>query len=223
MKIKILNPEKNKILVLIHGGNSSFEEWDEYLEYFQNYCLYLVSISGHGDDFENDYTSIKENAKSICDFIKNRSDNCYVFGRGLGAQIALEMIQEEPTLIKKVIFESLSCCYLGLLKTPIRISAKLRFKEDEEAVNNKKQLTKAKFKKMVNDNTSFVLDARINNFSNKAYLMYSSNDDKFFKKSADLLKEYIKDIEIKTYTYGHLFGLTYVKEIINDILNFLSK
>lgn len=223
MKIKVLGDNSLPPLVLIHGGNSTYEEWDRYVTYFQNkFSLYLVSISGHGDDFDSDYDSIYVNAKDIATYFKdNNITSIYVYGRGLGAQVALALIEEEPALVSKVIFESISCVSLGLYKFPMRIGMNASYKEDEEALKLKKRLPKYKFKKMINDNTSFVLDVRINEFKNKALVIYSSDDDKFFHKSAELLSKYIQDIQIKKYNYGHLLGLTHFDDIILDIEKFL--
>lgn len=224
MKIKVLGEKTLPALVLIHGGNSSSDEWNVYFKYFENkYCLYLVSITGHGEDFDSDYTSIHDNAKEICDYLKmNSIDSCYAFGRGLGAQIILSMIEQAPELFSKIILESVSCMYLGLYKYPLRLAAGLNYKVDDEDIKQKKKMPKYKFKKMVKDNVSFVLDIRINNFQNKALVLFAENDDKFFAKSAALLKNYINDSIVKQYPYGHLFGLTNVDDIINDILDFLT-
>ncbi len=223
MKIKCINDISLPPLVLIHGGNSTLEEWEKYVEYFKDkYSLYLVSISAHGEDFDNEYTSIHTNAEDIITYFKeNNITSIYVYGRGLGAQIALAIIEQAPSLVSKVILESISCISLGFYKLPMRLGMTKSYQEDEEAIKLKKRLPKYKFKKMIYDNTSFVLDIRINEFKNKALVMYSENDDKFFQKSAELLSRNIQDIQIKKYNYGHLFGLTHFNDIILDIEQFL--
>lgn len=225
MKIKELINQESKInLVLIHGGNSTYNEWDEYVKYFETiYNLYLVSISGHGDAFDEEYSSINQNAMEIINYFKEKKNsNIFLFGRGLGGQIALSIIEQEPNLVSKVILESVSCVSLSYLKYPLYFSMCHNYKEDKDAIEQKLRMPKYKFKKMIKDNTNFVLDVRINAFKGEALILYSENDDKFFQKSAVLLKSNVQNSTIKSYNLCHLFGLVHFCDIIKDINEFLK-
>lgn len=225
MIIKRIEGNSEEVLVLIHGGNSTSEEWNKYIPLFSKYyTLYLVTISSHGEDYNNPYTSIFDNAKDIYDKLTKMNVNSIcVYGRGLGSQIALSLIEQYPDFVKKVVFESLSCMPLGFYRHLMRIGSIRSYKNNEEDIANHKILTKKEFKKMVKDNVNFCISLKAANYKNKALIMYAHFDDDFIKKSAEQLCNFIKDAEVKEVDGLHNFGLEKVDEVSSLVLDFLER
>ncbi len=217
---KIIN-ENKPLLVLIHGGNSTPSEWKQYVEVFKEYfSLWLITIPGHGKDSSSNYEAIRTNATNFINEIKKEYDECYVYGRGLGGQIAIAMCLEDGNFVKKAIFESTLCVTAGFLSIPFKIKAKL-YKPNPEDVINGYFLSKEKFCLMVRDNISFTLDNRVKECESKVYVLYSDNDDKLIVKSADYLCGYFKNSTRAKYSFGHSLGITNFEDVYPNILSFL--
>lgn len=225
MKYKIINDLNPKTLILIHSGNSSIEEWNEFIDKEkENYRLILISISGHGDDRENQYTSIEQNAQEICSMVKEKGYyNCFIYGRGLGGQIALSMIENAPELFSKIILESTICEPSSFIRKLFQISAIRSYKPTDKEIEEKGKLSIEKFKYMTKDSTKFSIDSRINGYSGKCLSLYSSFDDKLFKKSSLFLSNYVQNTTIKSYSLPHYFGIYNLNDIILDIDKFLRE
>ena len=220
---KIIN-ENKPLLVLIHGGNSSPSEWKEHVEALKdNFSLWLITIPGHGKDHTSPYEAIRVNAVNFLNEIKKEYNECYVYGRGLGGQIAVAMCLEDGNFVKKAIFESTLCITAGLLTFAFRLNSRLSYRPNIEDVEKGLCLSKQNYALMVRDNTAFALDNRVNECNTSVYVLYSENDDKLISKSADHLCGYFKNSTRAKYQFGHHLGITHFKEIFPSLEEFLLK
>ena len=218
---KIKNDDK-PLIVLLHGGNSTASEWDKHVEVLkEHFSIWLFHIPGHGKDKDSRYEPIRYNAENLINEIKKEYDYCYVYGRGLGGQIAISMMLEDGNFIKKAVIENPLCIDMGLMKFPFRMAMTSSYNPSLEAIENGLMLSKDKFKLMVRDNTSFVLDKRIYDSKSKLYVLHAEKVDKFIITSADYLCGIIKDSIRKTYPYDQYLGLTHFDEVFPPILDFL--
>lgn len=212
---KIVNDNK-PLLVLIHGGNSSPSEWKEYKEALkEHFSLWLFTIPGHGEDSNSQYEAIRTNAVNFLNEIKKEYKECYVYGRGLGAQIAIAMCLEDGDFVKKAVFESALCVTAGIWTLPFRIKSAFYKPTGENS------LSKQNYMLMVRDNTAFTLDNRVNECKTNVYVLYSDNDDKLIRSSADVLCGYFKNPTRASYSYGHHLGITNFNDIYPNLLSFL--
>ncbi len=215
MEIKKIESDK-PLLILLHGGNSSGEEWNDLIDTFkEDYSLWIPTFSGHGHD-ENGYTSIYENAEELYHLAKEKYSSVKVIGRGLGGQVALRMMEFDKDFISHVILESCLCVPTGLLKWMLVFNAKVSYYPKEGQMNKKN------FIKMIKDNSSFMLQQSIVDFEGKALILYASDEDKLMKKSASYLKEYLKNSKLIELPYGHGMGLTHRDELLEYWKPFLN-
>lgn len=217
---KIIN-ENKPVLALIHSGNSTPDEFKDYIEILKDdFSLWLFTIPGHGKDFESDYEPIRVNAVNFLNELKKETDKCYILARGLGAQIAIAMALEDSNFVKKAVVESPLCVSLGLMTYAFRLKARF-YKPDFEAVSKGLCLSKEKHRLMVRDNTSFVLDNRVHECNTSIYVLHAEKDDKALIQSADYICGYFKNSKRGEYPYPHDFGISHFNDVVPDIKAFL--
>ena len=206
---------ENPLLILIHGGNSSESEWDDVInDLSKNYSLWIPTLSGHGQD-EGPYTSIYDNASSLLEEAKKHYVHAKVIARGLGAQVAIRMMEYDKDFLTHVILESPLCIKTGLLKWMLLFNAKISYEPKEG------QMEKKKFISMLKDNSSFILQQSIVEFNGEVLIMYASGEDKLISKSASYLDEYLMHSKILSLPYQHNMGLSHRDELLSYWLKFL--
>ncbi len=219
-----IESKNDKILVLVHGGNSSPREWDKYIPYLKDkFTLYIITLSGHGEDYNNPFTSIKDNAESIYNILsKDYVKSIYLYGRGLGAQVSLKFIEMYPNFVNKVIFESLSCIQIGYYRHFLKAGALLKYKDDDEDIKKHLKLSKKQFKKMLTENLNFYINLEATNYKNEALVLYARFDDDYIKKSAEQIKNFIEKVTVKEIDGLHNFGVEKVEDVVQIINEFMK-
>ncbi len=183
------------LLILIHGGNSTKEEFDDIFPILEkNFSIWIYTISSHGKDCNNPYTSIYNNAEELLKKVSEKYETCYVYGRALGSQIAIEMALQSPKVVTKIILESPLCVMTFFMKHIFRIHESMSYKPNEEDVKNGKMLSKENFVRMVKDNLTYALDTRVQQFTGDILIFYSQSEDKLIKKSIKMLKTYVQNV-----------------------------
>ena len=120
MIYKEYGQENEKVMVFLHGGGLSWWGYEEVAEKLsEKYHVILPVLDGHSDS-DRTFTSIRDNAVDIINFIEERFDG-HIFllgGLSLGAQIALEILSLKEDICKYAVIES-------ALVIPSQITAKL--------------------------------------------------------------------------------------------------
>lgn len=109
MKYKYIGKSEGKTILLIHGGGLSWWAYDALIKLLSNdYCVIAAIIDGHGESYETDFMSIQQTAQNILNDLKNMNKESVflIIGFSLGAQITLELLQNNPNIAAHFIIES---------------------------------------------------------------------------------------------------------------------
>ena len=186
--------KNNKKIILIHGFQSPYQVWDEYIEYYKSdYHIIVPILPGHNPKKKEEFISFKECAKEIEDYlISNYGNDVYaIFGMSMGGVLTATIWKNKRLNIEKVIFDgSPLVSYNNFIKKfmtkfYIDITHKSRQREQktlEQAVNNIITRDKLKFLlqaldnmsddtiiKYINDIGSFKLSNNIDTKNTKIY------------------------------------------------------
>ncbi len=117
------------VLLFIHGGGVSGWMWEEHVAYFHNYHCIVPDLPGHGMSEAKECFSIKKCAEELIDYLKTNVPNkeIIVVGFSIGAQIALEMLAKEPTMIDYAMINSATVKPMPLIKKMVKPTALLSY------------------------------------------------------------------------------------------------
>lgn len=102
------NKDKEKI-ILIHGFESPYQIWEEYIEHYKNdYHIIVPILQGHNPNMKEDFLSFEESAKDIEHYYISRyGKNVFaVYGMSMGGVLTSKIWQNKKLNIDKVILES---------------------------------------------------------------------------------------------------------------------
>lgn len=216
MDILEFGNKENKKIILIHGFQSPYQVWDEYIKYYEkDYHIIVPILPGHNPKKKEEFISFKECAKEIEDYlISNYGNDVYaIFGMSMGGVLAATIWQNKRLNIEKVIFDGSPLVSYNIfikkfmIKFYIDITHKSQRREQitlEQAVNNIITKDKLKFLLHVLDNMS---DDTIVNYINdignfkllkntdakntKIYYYYGTKSNEMFaKKTAKYIKKH---------------------------------
>ncbi len=100
---------ENKIILLIHGFQSPYQIWNEYIEHYKkDFHIIVPILPGHNPKSKDEFVSLEQTAKEIEDFcISNYSNDIYaIYGMSFGGVVASKLWQNKRLLIGKLIFDS---------------------------------------------------------------------------------------------------------------------
>ena len=105
---KEFGPIEAPLLVFIHGGGVGGWMWEEQVKFFHEYHCLVPTLPEHGGQKGDMPFSISESAKQINDLIVEKANGqiINVVGFSLGAQILVEMLSLQPTLINRAMINS---------------------------------------------------------------------------------------------------------------------
>lgn len=102
------NKSKEKI-ILIHGFESPYQIWNDYIDYYKKDFHVIVPIlPGHNPKEKEDFISFDKCAEELEDFyMRNYGNQVYaVYGMSLGGVLASYVWMNQKLIIKKLILES---------------------------------------------------------------------------------------------------------------------
>lgn len=102
------NPNKEKI-ILIHGFESPYQIWDDYVEYYKNdYCVIVPVLTGHNINEYTDFISLEKCAKELEEYciLKYGNEIFAIYGMSMGGVYASMLWQNKKLQIHKLIMES---------------------------------------------------------------------------------------------------------------------
>lgn len=115
------NPENDKI-ILIHGFESSYQIWNDYIQHYQeNYCVIVPILTGHNINENEDFISFEQCAKELEDFYIHQFGNevYAIYGRSMGGVLASCIWKNKRLQMSKLILENSTLLSYGNMMTKI--------------------------------------------------------------------------------------------------------
>ena len=245
MEILEFGNKENKKIILIHGFQSPYQVWNEYIEYYKDkYHIIVPILQGHNPKKKEEFVSFKESAKEIEDYIiSNYGNDVYaVFGMSMGGVLTATIWENKRLNIEKVIFDgSPLVSYNNFIKQfmirfYIDITHKSQRREQktlEQAVNNIITKDKLNFLLQALDNMSdativnyingignFKLSNKIDTRNTNIYYYHGTKTNEMLaKKTARYIKKYYPNSNIICFKgNGHCeYSLLNPKEMIKEL------
>ena len=108
MLIKEFGDKQKRKLILVHGFQSPWQVWEQYIEYYKNdFHIIVPVLSGHNPDCKKDIVSFSRDAQEIEDFVISHYGNKIyaIFGMSMGGVLAATLWQNRNLSFEKVIFD----------------------------------------------------------------------------------------------------------------------
>ena len=108
MEILEFGNKENKKIILIHGFQSPYQVWDEYVKYYEkDYHVIVPILPGHNRKKKEEFISFKECAKELEDYIiSNYGNDVYaIYGMSMGGVLTATIWENNRLNIEKVIFD----------------------------------------------------------------------------------------------------------------------
>lgn len=102
------NP-KNEKIILIHGFQSPYQIWDDYIDYYKNdYCVIVPILAGHNINEKEDFVSFDICAKELEEYYITKYGNKVfaIYGMSMGGILASYIWKNKNIEIEKLILES---------------------------------------------------------------------------------------------------------------------
>lgn len=202
------NPD-GEILLFIHGGGVDGWMWEQQLASFQDCCVLVPTLQGHGVRSNEHAFSIRQNAEELLILLeqKNNGRSIHVAGFSIGAQIALEMISLSPGLFRSAMINS---ALLKPMKSAVpliepavkltypliqnrrfaRLQAKTLYVDGdffESYYETSRQMGRRTLTDMLEENLCFSLPAGIGESSTRILATAGEKEQRAVRKSAELL------------------------------------
>ena len=113
------NPKKDKI-ILIHGFESPYQIWNDYIEYYKNdYCVIVPILTGHNVNEDTDFESFEKCVKELEDYYISKYGRKVfaIYGMSMGGVLASILWQNQNIKIDKLIMESSPLLGFGNMMT----------------------------------------------------------------------------------------------------------
>ena len=102
------NPKNDKI-ILIHGFQSPYQLWNDYIDYYKNdYCVIVPILAGHNINENDDFVSFDICAKELEEYYITKYGNKVfaIYGMSMGGILASYIWKNKNIEIEKLILES---------------------------------------------------------------------------------------------------------------------
>jgi pimeloyl-ACP methyl ester carboxylesterase len=122
--------DKNaSLMVFLHGGGVSSWMWEKQIQYFKHYHCVAVDLPEQGKSRNTEEFSIKNSAEKAIELIENvaKDKTVIVIGFSLGAQVTIQMLSLNPSLIDFAFINSALVRPQPLLSKMIRPSIHFTF------------------------------------------------------------------------------------------------
>lgn len=113
------NPKNDKI-IFIHGFESPYQIWDEYIEYYKkDFCIIVPILTGHNINENTDFISFEKCLNELEAFYISKYGNKVfaIYGMSMGGVLASLLWENKKLEIKKLIMESSPLLGYGKLFT----------------------------------------------------------------------------------------------------------
>ncbi|WP_082881325.1 alpha/beta fold hydrolase [Lederbergia galactosidilytica] len=207
MFIKEAGGKTGSLLVFLHGGGVSGWMWNQQLEYFNRYHLFIPDLPGHGQSRDESDFSIKQTANDLSKWIKEKAADkkLIVVGFSLGAQILVEILHQEPELIDYAVINSAlvrpnallhrfirpmvkSTAFLVKNQTFARIQSKELYINEEDFTvyfQESKQMKTETLIQVLQENMSYALPKDYHKARAEILVTVGEKEKKMMRKSAE--------------------------------------
>ena len=242
MKYIEYGKENIDVIILLHGGGLSWWNFREVAELLQsNYHVILPILDGHANS-DKDFTTIKNNALEILEYIETNYNGFVrmIGGLSLGAQIVLEILSLKKDVCQYAIIESalvvpskltyyfnkpaFGSCY-GLIKQ--KWFSKLQFqslKIKEHLYDDYYQdtclITKENMINFLEENSIYTLKESIKDTNAKVLIYVGQKESHVMRKSAQIIHRTIPNskLSILPNLYHGEFSINHASEYVREIL-----
>ena len=104
MEILEFGNKANKKIILIHGFQSPYQVWNEYIEYYKNkYHIIVPILIGHNPNKKEEFISFDNVVKEIEDYYisKYGNDVYAIYGMSMGGVVTAQLWQNKRLNAKK--------------------------------------------------------------------------------------------------------------------------
>ena len=251
MEILEFGNKENKKIILIHGFQSPYQIWNDYIKYFEkDHHIIVPILPGHNPKKKEEFVSFKECAKEIEDYyISKYGNNVYaIYGMSMGGVLTATIWENKKLNIENVIFDGSPLVSTNniiqkfMIKFYLDITHKSQRREQrtlEQAVNNIITRDKLKYLLQVLDSmsddtiTNYIKDIGkfklSNNIDTKNTAIYyyhgTKSNEMLAKKSANYIKKYYPTANIISFKgNGHCeHSLFKAEEMIKELNKVLKK
>ncbi len=180
MEIKTYGNIGNKKLILIHGFESPWQIWEDYIKYYKKDFFVIVPIMpGHNLMQKEDFKSFDKCAKEVEEFCINNFGNeiFAVYGMSMGGVMASFLWKNKKLNIQKLILESSPLTSFGKIVT--KVLTKQYLNMTHKVQNGDKKLLKQAVNSMVTEDKLNHFEQLLNNISDKTIINYLNEIEKF--------------------------------------------
>lgn len=222
MEILEFGNRENRTIILIHGFESPYQIWNDYIACYEtSFHIVVPILTGHNVKETEDFTSFDSCAKELEDFCIARFGNRVyaVYGMSMGGVLACCLWKNKRLLIEKLILESTPLLSYGRLMTTVLTRQYLNLthnaqQRDPKTVNQaigsivtKEQLpvflalldhmTDATIKNYIRAIGAFKLPANIDTPATQVYYYYGSKlSERIFRDVAKFIQKHYSNASV---------------------------
>lgn len=210
LKYQEYGDENGPLLIFLHGGGVSSWMWSKQIQYFNNYHCVTIDLPEQGNNKANHIFSIGNSARSVIEITKKLSHDktITVVGFSLGAQVLVEMLSLEPTLVDYSIINSalvvpmrgekyikpIIKSFFPLIKNRnfSKLQAKTLYIGDEyfeQYYNESKDMRAETLIRILKENMTFTLPKNFSKAKGHILVSVGEKEKQIMKKSAWLLTQ----------------------------------
>ncbi|MDO5399787.1 MAG: alpha/beta hydrolase [Eubacteriales bacterium] len=197
------------VIVLLHGGGLSWWSYREAAQILaERYHVVIPFLDGHAGS-DRDFTSIADNARAICEYVKDRfGGHVYAMGGlSLGGQILVELLSQCPDICQLALIESALVLPMPMTHALVGPSVKmsyglirrrwfarlqfrqLRLKEDcfEDYYRDSCCITRENMISFLESNSAYRVKDTLKDTRARVIIVVGGKEQQIMKKSSKLL------------------------------------
>ena len=104
MKILEFGNPRNEKMILIHGFESPYQVWEDYIKYFEkDYFIIVPILTGHNPEIKEDFVSFESEVKELEQYYINKfgNDVYVIYGMSMGGIVASMIWKNKNINIRK--------------------------------------------------------------------------------------------------------------------------
>ncbi|MFD1706603.1 alpha/beta fold hydrolase [Siminovitchia sediminis] len=199
------------LMIFLHGGGAAGWMWDHQVQYFHDYHCIVPDLPKHGKSREEKEFSIISSAEKVIELIneKGKGKKIIIIGFSLGAQIALQILSEEPEFIHYAMINSALADPIPLgiqmlepwvtLLFPLtrsrafsRLQSKVLYIHDddfEKYFHDTSQMEKETLLRILQENMSFVIPDTFKHATANILITVGEKENHWMKQSAKKISQ----------------------------------